>query len=200
MELSKDADRLANPDTLYPVGPDTSGEIFYVRFPPLSPLDVTVIVMGCIAIAAFLCCYIYPMIQRRPSARTVTTHQVKRSILASVRSLFGLRPHPPPTTPQMIARYGRFDLRITRPPPALSHFRGSSPSHPPPFSPSLSSSTSSSPSSIGIGTPPLVCSPSTVPEVIVTPVDMSILGQVVESRTTPKKGSGHYTSLKQGHE
>jgi hypothetical protein len=39
MELSKDADRLANPDTLYPVGPDTSGEIFYVRFPPLSPLD-----------------------------------------------------------------------------------------------------------------------------------------------------------------
>ena len=39
MGLSKDADRLAHPDTTYPVGPDTNGEIFYVRFPPLSPLD-----------------------------------------------------------------------------------------------------------------------------------------------------------------
>jgi hypothetical protein len=156
--------------------------------------------MSCIAVAAFLCCYIYPMIQRRSSARTATTHRVKRPVLASIRSLFGLRPRPPPTAPQMIARYGRLDMRVARPPPALSHFRGSSSSLQPPFSPSLSSSCSSSPSSIGIGTPPPVCSPSTVPEVIVTPVDMGILGQVVESRTTPKKGSGHYTSLKQGHE
>ena len=149
---------------------------------------VIVVAMGGVAIAAFLWCYFYPMIQRRHDAGTATAHNVKRPVLASARSLFGLRPRtPPPTAPQLLARYGRLDMRIARPPPALSHFRGS------PHSPSLSSSCSSSPSCLGT---PHVWSHSTLPEVIVTPVDMGILGRTVESRTTPKKGGDHYDSCK----
>ncbi|KAI0250620.1 hypothetical protein BJV78DRAFT_1283054 [Lactifluus subvellereus] len=196
MEPSRDADHLAvYSEAMYPVGPDVDGEISYVHLPPLSPLNVTVIAIACIAFAAFLCCYFYPIVQRRHDARTAATHRVKRPVLASARSLFGLRPREPPTTPQLLARYGRLDMRIARPPPALSRFRGSS--HSPELSPSLSSSCSSSPSSIG--TPPLY-SPFTLPEVIVTPVDMGILGQAVESRTTPKKGGDHYDSGEQEDE
>ena len=155
---------------------------------------VAVIAIGCVAIAAFLCCYFYPAIQGRHHARTTMTHPVKRPVLASARSLFGLRPRTPPTTPQLLARYGRLDMRIARPPPALSRFRGSS--HSASLSPSLSSSCCSSTPSSSIGTLP-VHVPFTLPEVIVTPVDMGILGQAVESRTTPKKGGDHYDGGKQ---
>jgi hypothetical protein len=35
-------------------------------------------------------------------------------------------------------------------------------------------------------------SPSAISEVVVAPVDMGILGQTIESRTTPKKGVDYY--------
>jgi hypothetical protein len=41
MQRSKDAEHLAIYSDAYPVGPDANGEISYVRFPPLSPLNGT---------------------------------------------------------------------------------------------------------------------------------------------------------------
>jgi hypothetical protein len=38
--------------------------------------------------------------------------------------------------------------------------------------------------------------PSAISEVIVAPVDMGILGQTIENRTTPKKGGDYYDSRK----
>jgi len=232
MQHASDAEHLAYiSDAIYPVGPDASGEMTYVHVPPLSPLTsacatslflltlaphvtstlvtVLVVILACMAVGAFVYCYAYPLIQKCCDARTRTAkdHR-KRPVLASARSLFGLRSvTTPPTTPQHLARYGqghglglglggrdgRLDMhmRIARPRPALSLSRGSLLS--PSLSPSLSSSDSgsSSPSLTltPMETPPMYSS-EPVSEVIVAPVDVGILGQTVESRTTPKKGSG----------
>ncbi len=213
MQPAKDASKLPEYSTsMYPVGPDVSGEISYIHIPPLSPLSspwhfssvkpeiapdasdstVTIITIASLAIALFLWCYIYPVIQRSRGSRAA---HAKRPVLASTRSLFGLRPKMPPTPamPQLFAHYGPSDARIARPPPALNLFRGSSLS-PPSLSPTLSSSPSC-PSSPPM-TPPPYSSLDTDSEVIVAPVNVNILGHVVESRTTPKKGGGHYN----GHE
>lgn len=39
-------------------------------------------------------------------------------------------------------------------------------------------------------------SPSAVSEVVVAPVDRGVRGQIVESRTTPKKGGDYYDGHK----
>lgn len=215
MQRSKDADHLAiYSDATYPVGPDEFGRITYVHVPPLSPLSgaynlfidlaphltstlftAIIIALASMAVAAFLCCYIYPVVRKCHGARSAANGRAKRKrpVLASARSLFGLRPQTPPRTPQLLTRYGRLDKRIARPLPALSFSRGSYLS--PSLSPSLSSSTSSSPSPspTSMETPPMY-TPSAVSEVIVAPVDMGILGQIIESRTTPKKGGDCYDS------
>jgi hypothetical protein len=166
-------------------------------------LAVVIIALVCIAIAAFLCCYMYPVVLKCYGSRTAKGGRggIKPQALASARSLFGLRPQmmsPPrklrlPRTPELLARHGlgRLDMRIARPQPALSHSRGSLLS--PSFSPSLSSSCSSSPSSspTSLETPPMY-SPSPISEVVVAPVDVDFLGQTAESRTTPKKGGVYY--------
>ncbi|KAF8474452.1 hypothetical protein DFH94DRAFT_131821 [Russula ochroleuca] len=207
MQRAKDTNHLAiYSDATYPVGPDESGRITYVHVPPLSPLTgthnlfidlashltsalfaVVIITLACVAIVAFFCCYIYPVVQKCHGARAAKGRRVKQPVLASARSLFGLRPQTPPTTPQLLARCGRLDMRIARPPPALSLSRRSwlSPSLSPSLS--LSSSSSPSPSPTSMETPPMY-SPSAISEVVVAPVDMGVLGQTVESRTTPKKG------------
>jgi len=209
MQRSKDADHLASySDATYPVGPDASGRITYVHVPPPSPISgaynllidlashltsalfaVIIIALVSMAIAAFFCCYIYPVVRKCHGARTAKG-RIKRPVLASARSLFGLRPQTPPRTPQLLARYGRLDTRIARPPPALRLSRGSS------LSPSLSPSLSSSPSSPTLLETPPMYSPSAISEIVVAPVEMSILGQTVESRTTPKKGGDYYDSHK----
>ncbi|KAI9438652.1 hypothetical protein H4582DRAFT_187700 [Lactarius indigo] len=201
MQPSKDASKLpVYSDSTYPVGPDVSGEISYIHVPPLSPLSIIIITIASLSIALFLWCYFYPLIQRSRGSRVAggALHRdAKRPVLASTRSLFGLRPKTPPTptTPQLLAHYGPTDARIARPPPALSLFRGSSLSPPSLSPPSLSPTLSSSPSCASSSpmTPPLY-SPSLYAdsEVIVAPVNVNILGHVVESRTTPKKGGERY--------
>ncbi|KAH9074227.1 hypothetical protein EDB83DRAFT_2515984 [Lactarius deliciosus] len=193
MQPAKDASKLpVYSDSTYPVGPDVSGEISYIHVPPLSPLSIIIITIASLSIALFLWCYIYPLTQRSRgsrAARGVLHRDAKRPVLASTRSLFGLRPKTPPT-PQLLAHYGPSDARIARPPPALSLFRGSSLS-PPSLSPTLSSSPSCASSSPM--TPPLYSeSLYADSEVIVAPVNVNILGHVVENRTTPKKGGEHY--------
>ncbi|KAI0298733.1 hypothetical protein B0F90DRAFT_689280 [Multifurca ochricompacta] len=202
MQPAKDADHLTiYSDATYPVGPNTAGEISYVHVAPLSPLAITIIVVACLAVITFLGCYVYPLIRRYQRARVATRH-IKRPILGSIRSFLGLRPQtPPPITPQLFARYGGLGMRIARPPPALSRFR--EPSLSPSLSPSLwsspssSSSSSSSASSSSSSSPSPMeklpkYSPSANPEVIIAPISTNILGQAVESRTTPKKGGGHF--------
>lgn len=185
---SKDINKLPiYSDSTYPVGPSVSGEISYIHFPPLSPLSITIITIASLSIALFLWCYIYPMIKKPPGSPS-TAH----SNLAFTRSLFGLRPKTPPA-PMMAATqlfghhgHGQSEMRVVRPPTALGFFRGSSLS-PPSLSPTLSSSPSyaSSPPM----TPTLYSSSMDADsEVIVAPVNVNILGHVVESRTTPKKG------------
>ncbi|KAI9458616.1 hypothetical protein BJY52DRAFT_1186750 [Lactarius psammicola] len=196
IQPSKDASKLpVYSDSTYPVGPDASGEISYIHIPPLSPLSITIITIASLSIALFLWCYIYPLIQRsRGSRASAGALHAKRPVLASTRSLFGLRPKTPPTPtptmPQLFAHYGPSDARIAPPPPALSLFRGSSLS-PPSLSPTLSSSPSCASSSPM--TPPLYSSSlDTDSEVIIAPVNVNIPGHVVESRTTPKKSVEHY--------
>jgi hypothetical protein len=219
MQRAKNADHFAiYSDATYPVGPDKSGRITYVHVPPLSPLTgahnlfidlvshltsallaVVIITLACVAIAAFFCCYIYPVVRKCHDDRAAKGRRVKRKrpVLASARSLFGLRPQTPPTTPQLLARCGRPDMRIARPPPALSLARRSwlSPS----LSPSLSSSSSSSPSPSPSPTStetPWIYSPPAISKVVVAPVDRGVLGQTVENRTTPKKGRDCYDEHK----
>ena len=222
MQRAKDADHLAiYSDSTYPVGPDPSGEITYIHVPPLNPLTsackpfidlnippdvcapVIIVVLALSAAAAFFWCYISPVVRKCRGARGAAKDRIRHPVLESVRSLFDLRPQTPSTTPPMPARYGRLDMRIARPPPAVSLPRGSLPLPSSSLSPLLSSSSSSSPepssSSSSSSSPPRAetlpgCSPSAsaVPEVIVAPVDVSVLGQTVESRTTPKKGGDHY--------
>jgi hypothetical protein len=159
------------------------------------------IALVCIAIAAFLYCYIYPVVRKCYGSRTaeVGRGSIKPLVLASTRSLFGLRrqmmPPPRKRTPELLAHYGRLDMRIARPRPALSLSRGSMLS--PLLSPSLSSSCSTSPSTspTPVETPPMY-SPFPIPEVVVAPVDMGIPGQTIESRTTPKKGGEYYEDHK----
>ncbi|KAH9962917.1 hypothetical protein BC827DRAFT_180606 [Russula dissimulans] len=216
MQHASDANHLAYiSDAIYPVGPDASGEITYVHVPPLSPLTILVVVLACMAVGAFIYCYTYPLVQKCCGARTRTAKDhIKRPVLASARSLFGLRTvTTPPTTPQHLARYGyghghglglggragRLDMhmRIARPRPALSLSRGSllSPSLSPSLSSSDSASSSPSPSPTPMETGRKYL-PEPVPEVIVAPVDVGILGQTVGSRTTPTKkgGGGRYDS------
>src|SRR6266567_1676375 len=152
----------------------------------LFTLVVIIIVLVCTAIAAFLCCYIYPVVRKCYGSRTAKVGRggIKPLVLASTRSLFCLRPQmmPPPRKPrpsqtsELLAHYRRHDMRIARPQPALSLSRGSMLS--PSLSPSLSSSCSTSPSTspTPLETPPMY-SPSPISEVVVAPVDMGILGQ-----------------------
>ena len=151
------------------------------------------------AVAAFIWCYVYPMVRKWRGGSTAKD-DIKRPILASARSLFGRRarerqsPPTPPPTPELLARYGRLDMRIARPPAAaVSLSRGSL------DSPSLSSSSSSSPPT-PTETPMKYALPSRLPEVIVAPVDVGILGQTVGSRTTPKKGGDHCDGRKEEDE
>src|SRR5260370_18112984 len=155
-----------------------------------------IIALVCIAIAAFLCCYMYPVVLKCYGSRTAKGGRsgIKPQALASARSLFGLRPQmmsPPrklrlPRTPELLARQGlgRLDMRIARPQPVLSHSRGSLLS--PSFSPSLSSSCSSSPSSspTPLATPPMY-SPSPISEIVVAPVDVDFLVPTIEILSTP---------------
>jgi len=187
MQPAKDASKLPiYSDVTYPVGPDASGEISYIHFPPLSPLSIIVITIASLSIALFLWCYIYPMIKITKSRGSASAQHPN---LAFTRSLFGLRPKPQ-TAPMVFAHHGSSEMRIVRPPQALSLFRGSSLS-PPSLSPTLSSSPSCA-SSAPL-TPPLYSSSmDTDSEVIVAPINVNILGHVVENRTTPKKGGDRY--------
>ncbi|KAF8496567.1 hypothetical protein F5888DRAFT_397646 [Russula emetica] len=208
MQRSKDADHLIYSDATYPVGPDVHGRITYVHVPPLSPLTIIMIALLCIAIATFLCCYIYPVVRKcydsRRSAKVGRGSIKPPLVLASTRSLFGLRvgpqmmpslrkPRPSQKPELLLAHYGRPDMRIARPQPALSLSRGSKLS--PLLSPSLSTSCSTSPSTSHTlsETPPTYSgSPSPISEVVVAPVDMGIPGQTIENRTTPKKEGEYY--------
>ena len=224
MQRINDADHIATySDSTYPVGPDTSGEITYVHVPPLGPLSsacdlfvgidtlpnvcaprpVTVIALSCLAVAAFIWCYLYPLVQKWSRAATgktaegrVKQQQPVSALAASARSLFSLRsqrtttsaPHWQPLGAQ---RYGELDMRIAKPPPVARLSHGSS------FLPSLSSTSesSSSPSSSPpLETPLMYALPSAgrVPRVIVAPVDVGILGQTVGCRTTPKKAGDDF--------
>lgn len=160
------------------------------------------------AVAAFIWCYLYPLVRKWHSRVTGKTieDRANQPALASARSLFSLRSErttttttstPPPSTPQPLGgRYGQQlpEMRIAKPPRAVSPSRG-----PSLFSglPSLSSSSSSTPSPPPLSPPletPLRYAarrPGGVTQVIVAPVDVGILGQTVESRTTPRKG-GNY--------
>ncbi|KAI9509018.1 hypothetical protein F5148DRAFT_813399 [Russula earlei] len=187
MQRAKDADHLTiYSDAMYPVGPDNSGEITYVHVPSLSPLTIIIILSASLAVGAFIYCYVYPLVQKYRGGR-IGDDLVKQPILASARSLFGLRPQMSPTTPQYLSRYAvlgrRPDMRIARPQPALSRSRGSwlSPSSSPSFP---------SPPPAPTEKPTIVYSPDSGlsgVEIIVAPVDVRILGQTVESRTSPEK-------------
>ncbi|KAF8267543.1 hypothetical protein EI94DRAFT_1311846 [Lactarius quietus] len=92
MQPAKDASKLPiYSDATYPVGPDASGEISYIHFPPLSPLSIIVITVASLSIALFLWCYIYPMIKITKSRGSASAQHPN---LAFTRSLFGLRPKP----------------------------------------------------------------------------------------------------------
>ena len=126
------------------------------------------------------------MIKRRPGSTSSNTAHFNS---AFTRSLFGLRPKtPPPLAPsstqaQLLGLGPSSEMHIA---PALGLFRGPSLS-PPLLSPTLSSSPSCA--SSAPMTPTLYSSSMDQDsEVIVAPVNVNILGHVVESRTTPKKG------------
>ena len=169
-----------------------------------APRPVIVIALSCMAVAAFIWCYLYPLVRKWHGRATGKTAEgrVKQPVLASARSLFSLRSHrtttttTPPTTPQqLLMRYGHPDMHIAKPQAAVSLSRGSS------FLPSLSSSSSSSPSpspsppslSPPLETPLMYALPSGgIPRIVVAPVDVGILGQTVGGRDAPKKGGDYY--------
>ncbi|KAI0064212.1 hypothetical protein BV25DRAFT_293615 [Artomyces pyxidatus] len=116
MQPAKDAPDLAAFDSSIPVGPDLSGEIFYMHFEPLSPLSIAIITAASIAIALFLAFYFYPIVCKRFPREAGGANDLRTSAHRRSRSLFAwparARTSADLPTSQLLVRRGRPNLAL----------------------------------------------------------------------------------------